>query len=221
MSGRAHWEQVYRTRNPAEVSWFQPEARLSRELIGRLAPGRDSRILDVGAGASVLVDGLLADGYRQVTVLDLSAAALGAARARLGRLARRVTWVEADLLTAALPRHGIDVWHDRAVFHFLTDPADRETYRAQLRHALRPGGLLIMATFAGDGPTRCSGLDVVRYSADALCVELGDGFRLVEDHREVHTTPSGGTQAFTWVALVRLPGPVMPGERSRPGPWST
>jgi 2-polyprenyl-3-methyl-5-hydroxy-6-metoxy-1,4-benzoquinol methylase len=198
MDRHEHWEQVYRTKGPDQVSWFQAEARLSRELIAVTAPDRNAAIIDIGAGASTLVDGLLGLGYRQVTVLDLSSTALELAKARLGPAAGGVTWQAADVLTAQLPEQAFDVWHDRAVFHFLTDASERLRYVAQVRHAVRPGGIVIIATFAEDGPLRCSGLKVARYSPSALQAQLGADFRLLESHREVHTTPSGATQAFTY-----------------------
>jgi len=193
-----HWEHVYRTKEPDRVSWFQAEARLSRELIQRVAPEHHSRIIDIGAGASTLVDGLLASGYRNLTVLDVSDAALAIARARLGAGADSVAWMGADVLTAPLEPAGFDLWHDRAVFHFLTDATDRAAYVAQVQRAVRRGGHVIIATFAEDGPTRCSGLDVARYSPGALHEEFGTPFTLVDSHRELHTTPAGAQQAFTY-----------------------
>lgn len=198
MDTRTHWEQVYREKGPEQCSWFQQEARLSLELITRVASSPDAAILDVGAGASTLVDGLLAAEYRRVAVLDLSGAALEQARRRVGPAAARVTWMEADVLSVPLAPASIDVWHDRAVFHFLTDEPSRARYVAQVRHAVRTGGHVLVATFAEDGPTRCSGLDVARYSAAALRGEFGDGFRIVESRREEHRTPSGAVQAFTY-----------------------
>jgi ubiquinone/menaquinone biosynthesis C-methylase UbiE len=199
MDCKAHWEAVYRKNGPDQVSWFQPEARLSRSLIEHVASDRDATILDVGAGASTLVDGLLASGYRHVTVMDLSAAALTQARQRLGPAAAAdVTWLEADVLTARLPAAGFDVWHDRAVFHFLTLTTDRRQYIAQVRHAVRPGGFVLVATFAEDGPVRCSGLDVARYSPAALQGEFGPEFTTVESRRDEHHTPKGVVQAFTY-----------------------
>ena len=205
MDRNAHWEQVYRTKGPDQVSWFQAEARLSRVLIERAAPDRAARIIDIGAGASTLVDGLLASGYRHITVVDWSSTALTVARQRLGSAATAVTWRAADVLTAAFPAAAFDVWHDRAVFHFLTDAADRARYVAQVRRAVRPGGHVIAATFAEDGPSRCSGLDVARYTADALHAEFGAGFVVLESHRELHTTPSGAEQAFTYCVCRVLP----------------
>lgn len=198
MDRSAHWEQVYRTKGPDQVSWFQAEALLSRHLIERVAPDRAASVIDIGAGASTLVDGLVASGYRNLTVLDLSPMALAVAQQRLGSVSAAVSWCTADVLAAVFVRGAFDVWHDRAVFHFLTDPADRARYVAQVRHAVRPGGHVLVATFAEDGPTRCSGLEVVRYSPDALHAEFGAGFRLLESHRELHTTPVGAKQAFTY-----------------------
>ncbi|HEX4931605.1 MAG TPA: class I SAM-dependent methyltransferase [Gemmatimonadaceae bacterium] len=200
MDRRAHWEHVYHTKAPDSVSWFQAEARLSRALIARLAPPRDAHIIDVGGGASVLVDELLALGYRNLSVLDVSAAALGHVRRRLGGAASGVTWIEGDALTTTLPAGHYDVWHDRAVFHFLTSPEDRARYVEQVRHAVRPGGIVLVATFAEDGPTRCSGLEVARYSPEALHGEFGADFELIERERELHATPTGAQQAFTYCA---------------------
>lgn len=194
----SHWEHVYRTKDPDQVSWFQPEARLSLDLIQQAAPSRDSAIIDVGAGASTLVDGLVTAGYRRITVLDLSLAALVQAQRRLEDAARAVVWQHADVLTFELPATSFDVWHDRAVFHFLTDAADRARYVAQVRRAVKPGGFVLVATFAEDGPTRCSGLEVARYSPETLHGEFGDDFDLIESRREAHTTPWGAPQSFTY-----------------------
>lgn len=198
MNSRAHWEQVYKTKGPDQVSWYQAEARLSRRLIERVSPDRGAHIIDVGAGASTLVDGLLAAGYHEITVVDLSPAALAVAQQRLGDRAAIVNWKAADVLTASFAPARFDVWHDRAVFHFLTAATDRAQYVAQVRTALRPGGHALVATFAEDGPTRCSGLDVARYSPAALHGEFGDDFEMLESHRELHTTPAGAQQAFTY-----------------------
>lgn len=203
MDRRAHWERVYRTKGPEQVSWFQAEARLSRELIERMAPDRATRIIDIGAGASTLVDGLLAAGYEHLTMMDLSGAALTATQHRLGTKAAGIVWEEADVLSTAFDADAYDVWHDRAVFHFLTEATDRARYVAQVRYAVRPGGFVLVATFADDGPLKCSGLDVARYSVNALYDEFGAGFRLVEGHREEHTTPSGASQAFTYCVCQR------------------
>lgn len=193
-----HWEGVYRAKAPTEVSWYQPEARLSLELIRRVAPDLEAPVVDVGGGASTLVDGLVGAGYRAVTVLDLAPTALSLARQRLGSVAARVTWIEADVLTAAPPPEGYAVWHDRAVFHFLTDPRDRARYVAQTQRAVRPGGYVIVASFGPDGPARCSGLPVQRYSPEAMHAEFGADFRLLDSVREDHHTPAGVTQAFVY-----------------------
>lgn len=198
MDAKDHWERLYRTKGPDEMSWFEPEATLSLALVQRVAPTRDEAIIDVGAGAATLVDGLLDAGYRHVTVLDVSAAALAQAQRRLGDRARAVEWLEADILSATLPDQAFDVWHDRAVFHFLTEARDRHTYVTRVRRALRPGGFALVATFAADGPSRCSGLDVARYSPDALHAEFGAGFRLLSSDRMTHRTPWGAEQAFTY-----------------------
>ncbi len=198
MDPRSHWEQVYRTKGPDQVSWFQPEAKLSLELIRLVAPARDTSIIDVGAGASTLVDGLVAAGYSRITLLDLSPAALIQAQQRLSNDADAVVWQEADVLTADLDAGAFDVWHDRAVFHFLTGAAERTRYLKQVRQAVRPGGFVLVATFAENGPTRCSGLDVARYTPEGLHAEFGTDFRLVESRREEHRTPGGAPQAFTY-----------------------
>lgn len=193
-----HWETIYRTKAPTDLSWYQPEARLSLELIRRVAPDLDAPIIDVGAGASTLVDGLLDAGYRNVTILDLAPTALALAQQRLGGRAGLVTWTAANVLDVPLPAAGYAVWHDRAVFHFLTDPKDRARYVSQTRRSVRSGGHAIVASFAPDGPKRCSGLDVVRYSPGAMHAEFGTGFRLLDSQREDHSTPSGITQAFVY-----------------------
>ncbi len=198
-----HWDHIYRTKPPSEVSWFQPEARVSLDLIRRVAPSLDSPIIDVGGGASTLVDGLLDGGYQSVTVLDLAPFALALAQERLGLRAARVSWITSDVLTAPLPEARYALWHDRAVFHFLTRPEDRARYVAQTRRAVRPGGHAIVASFSPEGPARCSGLEVVRYSPDTMHVEFGTGFRLIDSVREDHRTPSGVTQAFVY-CLCRL-----------------
>jgi 2-polyprenyl-3-methyl-5-hydroxy-6-metoxy-1,4-benzoquinol methylase len=193
-----HWERVYHTKGPDQVSWFQAEARLSRLLVESVAPDRGARIIDIGAGASTLVDGLLAARYQNITVLDISNAALTIARDRVGSTGATVTWQQADVLAATLPARGFDVWHDRAVFHFLTDATDRIRYVDQVRRAVQPGGYVLVATFAEDGPMRCSGLEVARYAPAELHAQFGAGFRLIESHREMHATPSGVMQAFTY-----------------------
>jgi SAM-dependent methyltransferase len=198
MDRKQHWDSVWRTRGEADVSWYQPRADVSLELIHRLAPDRTTPIIDVGGGASTLADGLLEAGYSELTVLDIAPAALELARQRLGERARRVNWLAADVLEAPLPAGSFGVWHDRAVFHFLVQPADRERYVAQVRRAVRPGGHVIVAAFGLDGPPTCSGLDVVRYGPDSMHAEFGGGFRLLEHASEEHRTPTGRVQSFVW-----------------------
>jgi SAM-dependent methyltransferase len=202
MDRKAHWERVYATKQPTDVSWYQAEPTRSLELLRELGAGPETAVVDVGGGDSTLVDAVVAAGLGRVTVLDVSGAALARARARLGPRAGEVTWVEADVTRAELPPRAFDVWHDRAVFHFLTEPDDRARYAAVAASALRPGGALLVATFAPDGPTRCSGLEVVRYGADSLARELGDAFALARDFADVHHTPAGAEQRFT-VAVLR------------------
>lgn len=204
MESKAHWERVYSTKDSNKVSWFQEHAELSLKLIREAAVPRDAAVMDVGGGASTLVDDLLAAGYRQLTVLDLSAAALATAQARLGAQAAAVQWIEADVLAADLPAQAYDVWHDRAVFHFLTTEDARQAYVEQVLRAVKPGGLVIVATFAEDGPTQCSGLPVMRYSADALHAEFGAPFQLLGHEKEAHHTPAGGEQKFVYCFCRRV-----------------
>lgn len=195
---KSHWENIYTHKAPDVVSWFQPHAEHSLALIARAGLARDAAIIDVGGGASTLVDDLLARGYHDLTVLDLSAVALAAAQARLGDDARRVSWVEADITAVDLPRQRYDLWHDRAVFHFLTDAAQRHAYVERVLQSVKPGGHVIVATFAEDGPDRCSGLPVMRYGADTLHAEFGAPFELLEHSRETHHTPGGAAQQFVY-----------------------
>lgn len=200
---KSHWETVYSTKAETGVSWYQEEPRLSLELIGAVAPAEGGRIIDVGGGASVLVDRLLDLPFAEVAVLDISGAALGKAKARLGERAERVRWIAADVTEA--PELGtFDVWHDRAVFHFLTDPDDRRSYVELARKTVPEGGHLVIATFADDGPKRCSDLDVCLYNARSLAGELGEGFSLVREARETHTTPWGSSQAFVYAVFKRI-----------------
>jgi len=198
-----HWDHVYRTKRPDEVSWYQRDPALSLEFIRRAVPDLSAPIVDVGGGASRLVDSLLQSGYSDVTVLDVSEAALELARARLADSASRVRWIAGDVLSVPFPAAAFDLWHDRAVFHFLTDDKDRGAYLKQVRRALRPHGSVVIATFAEDGPTRCSGLPVARYSANTLHAEFGRGFELVDSAREQHVTPVGVTQSFVYCLFER------------------
>ncbi|MHB1353841.1 MAG: class I SAM-dependent methyltransferase [Thiobacillus sp.] len=200
---RGHWEGVYRDNAVDQVSWFQPSAASSYRLITEGA-GPDARVIDVGAGASVLVDGLLDAGYRNLTVLDLAETALDVSRARLGSRAEAVDWIAADITEAALPQAYYDVWHDRAVFHFLTDPADRARYVAQVLRSVKPGGCVIVAAFGPGGPLRCSGLDVVRYAPQSLHAEFGAPFQLLGHETEIHHTPAGRDQEFVYCYCRRV-----------------
>ena len=193
---------MYSSRRPEELSWYQPHPAASLALVGHAAPGPDDPVVDVGGGASLLVDRLLEAGCTRLTVLDLSAAALAHARARLGSRAAAVEWVEADV-TAWTPARRYALWHDRAVLHFLTDPADRRRYAGVLDRALAPRGQVIIGAFAVGGPTRCSGLDIVQYDAPRLLRELGAAFEVVEEMAESHVTPAGREQAFAWFRLRR------------------
>ena len=203
MSDRSsHWDSVYATKGEAEVSWFQDSPTISLDLIRAAAPDHGAAVIDVGGGASRLVDALLQDGYRDVSVLDLSANALDAARKRIGAAAATVDWIVADATTWQ-PAKTYDVWHDRAAFHFLTDAGDRAAYVERLRSAVAPGGQIIIATFAPDGPEKCSGLPVQRHDSASLLAELGPEFTLIETRRETHHTPWDSTQAFQFSRVQR------------------
>jgi len=197
-----HWSQVYTDKAPTEVSWYQEAPEPSLRALERFGASPSSSLIDVGGGASNLVDALLAQGWTDLTVLDIAAAALDAAKVRLGPLARKVHWEVADI-TDWQPGRQYDVWHDRAVFHFLTELDQRKAYRRALLACLAPAGLVIMATFALDGPEKCSGLPVQRYDAASLAEEMGDQLSLVEGWREEHLTPWGARQSFNWCAFRR------------------
>jgi len=194
----AHWEGVYGRKKADEVSWYRPHLERSLEFIDRALLPRDAHILDVGAGASTLVDDLLDRGFSNVSVLDLSAAALEVAKRRLGARAERVRWLVGDIARFELPVAAFDFWHDRAVFHFLREEEDRCRYVAAVRRALKPGGHIVVATFGPGGPERCRGLEVSRYDADSLHDEFGTEFAKVASATELHRTPSGGTQEFVY-----------------------
>ena len=193
-----HWEQVYQTKPADAVSWFQEHATRSLEIIRSIGATSDAKILDAGGGSSILVDDLLTGRFKHVSVLDLSASALEVARRRLGSLGQNVTWITGDILTVELPEQTYDIWHDRAVFHFLTDPADRMAYVGQVMKSVKPGGHVIVATFAPDGPEQCSGLPVARYDPDQLHDEFGPSFELLEHASEEHKTPWGSVQHFIY-----------------------
>ncbi len=199
----SHWDAVYLDKREAQTSWFRPHLDVSLRLIDGLRLPKDAPLIDVGGGRATLVDDLLARGFADVSVLDLTAPALAEARARLGPRAAAVRWLVADVTTAELPAARYALWHDRAVFHFLVDAAARARYVAQAARALRPGGHLIVATFAADGPERCSGLPVRRYDAASLAAEFAPRFAAIDRAREEHTTPWGAVQPFTYVVLRR------------------
>jgi 2-polyprenyl-3-methyl-5-hydroxy-6-metoxy-1,4-benzoquinol methylase len=198
MESKSHWENVYTAKPTTSVSWYQEHAECSLSLVRNTGMVKSAAIIDVGGGASTLADDLLADGYSDVTVLDLSRAAMAAARRRLGTRADQVQWLEADVINADLHSCRYDVWHDRAVFHFLTEPQQRQAYVETVFRSVKPGGHVIVATFAEDGPTQCSGLPVMRYTAGELHAQFGEAFSLVKHVKESHQTPSGNVQQFVY-----------------------
>jgi len=205
MQRKSHWENIYETRAADDVSWYQEHAAMSLALISHCGVVKAGKIIDIGGGASTLVDDLLKDGFANITVLDISEAALRIARERIGPNTA-VTWIAADITSAALPAEHYDLWHDRAVFHFLTDEADRQSYVSTLRRAVKPGGHVIVAAFGPEGPLECSDLPIVRYSADTLRNQLGDDFTLIERTREDHPTPFGTTQQFVYCRFRKASG---------------
>lgn len=202
---RDHWRRVWGARSPDQVSWYQPEPRVSLELIAAAGVAKDAGIIDVGGGASVLVDRLLDLGYTNLAVLDIAGAAMQVSQGRLGARAAAVAWHEADVTNFEPPRR-YALWHDRAVFHFLTEAGDRRRYVATLRKALTPGGAVVIAAFAPDGPPRCSGLDVMRHDERSLAAELGEDFELREVRRETHRTPSQAEQRFIYCRFGQTSG---------------
>jgi SAM-dependent methyltransferase len=205
MSEQQHWDAIYGGKAPDEVSWYRPHLERSLRFIEQAGLPKTAAILDVGGGASTLVDDLLERGYLDVSVLDISAGAIQRARDRLGDRAGAVTWLVADITGAELPEHHYDFWHDRAVFHFLREAAARERYVAAVRRALKPNGHIVVATFGPAGPEKCSGLEVVRYTADGVHREFGDQFRKTGSASEIHVTPWGSEQEFVY-CYCRLPG---------------
>lgn len=198
MNAQEHWDRIYRTKAPDQVSWYSPHLSASLELIERAFGSRAAQIIDIGGGESTLVDDLLAQGYQDITVLDISQTAIDANKKRLGRKAERVHWLAADFTKIELEPACLDVWHDCAVFHFLAGSNERAAYVRQVGQALRPGGHVIIGTFGSERPARCSGLDVVRYHAASLHDEFGMRFRLVESAKHLHQTPFGTTQQFLY-----------------------
>ncbi len=200
---QAHWQNVYRTRSADSVSWYQPHLDVSIELLGLAGLSADSRVIDIGGGASTLADDLLDRGVRDVSVLDVSDEALAVARKRLGDRARKVNWYVADVLHALLPTGSFDFWHDRAAFHFLTDPLEAARYAQIAADAVRPGGHAVIGGFAPDGPERCSGLPVSRRSAEDIAGTFAPAFRLLHERAERHRTPTGTEQSFVYTLMLR------------------
>lgn len=197
----AHWERVYSTKQPTETSWFRPHLEVSAGLIEHATSGRSASILDVGGGESTLVDDLIAHGSHKITVLDISQTAIEHAKKRLGSASQDVTWLVGDIVQVSLPAGHYDVWHDRAVFHFLTQREQRAAYIRQVASAVKSGGHIIIGTFGPAGPDKCSGLDVKRYDAESLHAEFGPRFHLVESSYELHETPFGTTQQFLYCSF--------------------
>lgn len=200
---QAHWDGVYSKKESTEVSWYQQHPERSLELIKATGVDPSASIIDIGGGASTLVDFLLDAGYQNLSVLDIAHGAIEQAKFRLGQLADKVEWLEQDI-TRFIAEESFDVWHDRAVFHFLTDADDRLSYVEAMSNALKPGGHAIVATFNLDGPEKCSGLDVVRYSPETMSAIFGEGFQLVETKSEKHETPGGASQSFVYCRFVRV-----------------
>jgi SAM-dependent methyltransferase len=200
---KQHWDAVYDTKSPSEVSWYQVRPELSLALIQARAPDRWSPIIDIGCGASSLLGALATEGYDDLTAVDASAVAVAKAKVRYADLASRIRWIVADI-TQWMPERRWRVWHDRAVFHFLIETADQDAYVGAMSAALETGATAIIATFALDGPATCSGLPVERYSGATMAKRLGAGFRLVSETPERHLTPKGAVQRFGYCVFERL-----------------
>lgn len=204
MAGEPHWDQVYGRKAPDAVSWYRPHLERSLAFIEGSGLDRAESIIDVGGGASTLVDDLLDRGYKDITVLDISSIAVERAKARLGARAEAVTWIVGDITRIELPERRFAFWHDRAVFHFLTAAEARHSYVSAVRRALKVNGHIVVATFGPGGPKKCSGLDVARYDAEGLCGEFGGSFRKVDSCTEHHATPWGTEQEFVY-CYCRMP----------------
>jgi 2-polyprenyl-3-methyl-5-hydroxy-6-metoxy-1,4-benzoquinol methylase len=198
MSLKDHWETIHQKKAPTQVSWYQDHALSSLQFIANTGVEKTGQIIDIGGGISTLVDDLIVNGYQNISVLDISAAALQTTQQRLGSQAQAVTWLEADVTRAELPHLFYDVWHDRAVFHFLTQAEDRQRYIETVRKTVKPGGHVIVATFALDGPDHCSGLEVMRYDPESLHNTFGNDFELLDSTHETHHTPFGTDQKFIY-----------------------
>jgi len=200
MTDKSHWENIYASKSAQELSWFREHLNVSLDFIQKCHLPPDARIIDVGGGASTLADDLCARGYINVSVLDISKTSLEKARQRLGAMADRVQWMEGDVIQVQLPFEHYDLWHDRAVFHFLTDRSAQQAYVDAATRAVRSGGFIIIATFSPEGPAKCSGLPVQRYDAATLVGQFSKCVS-VDSQREIHQTPSGTSQSFTYVRL--------------------
>lgn len=198
MDQKEHWDKVYGTKAPDMVSWYAPHLETSLGLIHQAATHKDSTIIDVGGGESTLVDDLIKEGYRNISLLDISKKAIEVTKKRLGSSSRLVNWYCSDIRTVTLPQNYYEVWHDRAVFHFLTQEEDRRRYVEQVLHSVKSGGYVIISTFGPDGPKRCSGLNVVRYDAEKLHSEFGKSFSLIGSLLEEHKTPMHTAQQFLY-----------------------
>lgn len=204
MNKKAHWETVYQTKSDQQVSWFSEHLDNSLQMILNTKVGKESAIIDVGGGTSTLVDDLLNNGFVDVSVLDISAAAIEKSKNRLAEKAVQIEWIEADITNVLLPENHYDVWHDRAVFHFLTDAEDRQKYVELVMQSLKIGGHIIVASFGENGPLKCSGLDVVRYNPETMHGEFGEEFQLISSLKEIHKTPFGSTQEFVYCYCRKL-----------------
>ena len=198
MNLKEYWQNIHHSKGSTQVSWYQEHPTLSLQYIKNTSINKSGQIIDVGAGASMLVDHLLDDGFQNITVLDISAEALEISKTRLAKRAEFVNWLVAHITKVKLPHNQYDIWHDRAVFHFLTNPKDRESYVKLVTDSVKPGGHVIVATFASDGPERCSGLQVARYDSESLHDEFGSTFDLIDSTNEVHQTPFGTEQKFIY-----------------------
>ena len=198
MNAQTHWDKIYREKAPDAVSWYRPHLETSVALIEKAVPDRGARIIDVGGGESTLVDDLVAAGYQNLSVLDVSQTAIGVTKNRLGSASERVQWIIGDVLNSPLAAAAYDVWHDRAVFHFLTQADQRNAYVRQVARAVKSGGYVLVSTFGTEGPTRCSGLEVVRYDAESLHAEFGVRFHMLDSVKELHKTPFGTMQQFLY-----------------------
>lgn len=203
MNRKDHWENVYKVKSPLEVSWYQSKPLISLAIINSLPLERNGNLIDVGGGASTLVDCLLDEGFNNITVLDLSSIALDKARERLGNRSNLVTW-ESEDVTNFFPEKTYSLWHDRAVFHFLTEKCDREKYKACMESSVKVGGHLIIAAFSVGGPTKCSGLDIVQYDSGKIQAELGHNFKLIDEKSETHFTPAGKEQLFSYFIFQKI-----------------